>query len=136
MDSETPENSASDRSPFSFRQVWRSSSSFFRANSFTGYDAGEFQINFTTAPDASIDETRGRIHAVLTSLKGIPEVKHTYATIGAGDQGTVRDAMVYVKLVDRKERKRHQKTIQEEVRDTSSEDPWHPAIHHRGREDG
>jgi HAE1 family hydrophobic/amphiphilic exporter-1 len=53
----------------------------------------------------------------LISLKGIPEVKHTYATIGAGDQGTVRDAMIYVKLVDRKERKRHQKAIQEEARD-------------------
>jgi HAE1 family hydrophobic/amphiphilic exporter-1 len=89
---------------------------FLQSEFFTGYDAGEFQINFTTAPDASVDETRGRVHAVLTSLKGIPEVKHTYATIGAGDQGTVRDAMVYVKLVDRKDRKRHQKAIQEEAR--------------------
>ncbi len=90
---------------------------FLQSEFFTGYDAGEFQVNFTTAPAASMDETRGRIRAVLTSLKGISEVKHTYATIGAGDQGTVRDAMVYVKLVDRKERKRHQKVIQEEARD-------------------
>ncbi len=89
---------------------------FLQSEFFTGYDAGEFQVNFTTAPAASIDETRGRVRAVLTSLKGIPEVKHTYATIGAGDQGTVRDAMVYVKLVDRRERKRHQKVIQEEAR--------------------
>jgi HAE1 family hydrophobic/amphiphilic exporter-1 len=90
---------------------------FLQSEFFTGYDAGEFQINFTTAPAASMDETRGRIHAVLTSLKGIPEIQNTYATIGAGDQGTVRDAMVYVKLVERKERKRHQKAIQEEARD-------------------
>ncbi len=90
---------------------------FLQSEFFTGYDAGEFQINFTTAPDASIDETRGRIHAVLKVVKEIPEVKHTYATIGAGDMGTVRDAMVYVKLSDRKERKRHQKAIQEEARD-------------------
>jgi len=89
---------------------------FLQSEFFTGYDAGEFQVNFTTAPAASIDETRGRVRAVLTSLKGIPEVKHTYATIGAGDQGTVRDAMVYVKLIDRRERKRHQKVIQEEAR--------------------
>jgi len=89
---------------------------FLQSEFFTGYDAGEFQVNFTTAPAASIDETRGRVRAVLTSLKGIPEVKHTYATIGAGDQGTVRDAMVYVKLVDRRERKHHQKVIQEEAR--------------------
>ena len=81
------------------------------------FDQGEFQINFTTAPDASIDETRGRVHAVLSSLKGIHEVKHTYATIGAGDQGTVRDAMVYLKLVDRKERRRPQTAIQEDARD-------------------
>jgi HAE1 family hydrophobic/amphiphilic exporter-1 len=90
---------------------------FLQSEFFPGYDQGEFDVNFTTAPDASVDETRGRVHAVLTSLKGIPEVKHSYATIGAGDQGTVRDAKVYVKLVDRNERKRQQKAIQEEVRD-------------------
>jgi len=90
---------------------------FFLQSEFVpGYDQGEFEVNFTTAPDASVDETRGRVRAVLTSLKGIPEVHHTYATIGAGDQGTVRDAKVYVKLVDRKERKRPQKAIQEETR--------------------
>jgi len=83
---------------------------------FPGYDQGEFEVNFTTAPDASVDETRGRVRAVLTSLKGIPEIQHTYATIGAGDQGTVRDAKVYVKLVDRKARKRLQRAIQEEAR--------------------
>jgi len=83
---------------------------------FPEYDKGEFQISFTTAPDASIDETRGRVNAVLAMVKGIPEVKHTYATIGAGDTGTVRDARVYVKLVDRKDRKRYQKDIQIEVR--------------------
>ncbi|OGP92367.1 MAG: acriflavin resistance protein [Deltaproteobacteria bacterium RBG_16_48_10] len=80
------------------------------------YDKGEFQIAFTTAPDASIDETRGRVEAVLATLKGIPEVKHTYAAIGAGDTGTVRDSKVYVKLVEQKDRKRHQRVIQREVR--------------------
>jgi HAE1 family hydrophobic/amphiphilic exporter-1 len=80
------------------------------------YDQGELQINFKTSPDASIDESRGRVSAVLKSLKDIPEVKHTYSTIGAGDQGTVRDAMVYVKLVDRKDRKRDQSAIQEDIR--------------------
>jgi len=109
---------------------------FLQSEFFTGYDAGEFQINFTTAPDASVDETRGRLHAVLTSLKGIPEVKHTYATIGAGDQGTVRDAMVYVKLVDRKERKHDQRTIQEEARDRLQKIPGIlPFITEAGRMD-
>jgi len=84
---------------------------------FPGYDQGEFEVNFTTAPDASVGETQGRVRAVLTSLKGIPEIQHTYATIGAGDQGTVRDAKVYIKLVERTERKRPQRAIQEDARD-------------------
>ncbi len=103
---------------------------------FPAYDAGEFQINFTTAPDASIEETRERIKAVLTSVKEIPEVQHTYATIGAGDQGTVRDAMVYAKLVDRNERKRNQKQIQEETRDRLRKIPGIlPSITEAGRLD-
>jgi len=89
---------------------------FLQSEFMPGYDQGEFEVNFTTAPDASVEETRGRVRAVLTSLKEIPEVQHTYATIGAGDQGTVRDAKVYIKLVDRKERRRPQKAIQEETR--------------------
>ena len=89
---------------------------FLQSEFFPGYDQGEFEVNFTTAPDASVEETRGRVRAVLNALKGIPEIQHTYATIGAGDQGTVRDAKVYVKLADRKERKRSQKAIQEDTR--------------------
>jgi hydrophobic/amphiphilic exporter-1 (mainly G- bacteria), HAE1 family len=80
------------------------------------YDKGELQINFKTSPDASIDETEGRVKAVLEAVKVLSEVDHTYSTIGAGDTGTVRDAMVYIKLKDRKDRKREQNQIQEEVR--------------------
>ena len=109
---------------------------FLQSEFFPKFDQGEFQINFTTAPDASIDETRGRVHAVLSSLKGIHEVKHTYATIGAGDQGTVRDAMVYLKLVDRKERKRQQRAIQEEARNRLQNIPGIlPSITEAGRLD-
>jgi HAE1 family hydrophobic/amphiphilic exporter-1 len=89
---------------------------FLQSEFFPGYDQGEYEVNFTTAPDASVEETRGRVRAVLNTLKGIPEIQHTYATIGAGDQGTVRDAKVYVKLADRKERRRSQKAIQEDTR--------------------
>ena len=89
---------------------------FLQSEFFPGYDQGEYEVNFTTAPDASVEETRGRVRAVLNTLKGIPEIQHTYATIGAGDQGTVRDGKVYVKLADRKERRRSQKAIQEDTR--------------------
>jgi len=80
------------------------------------FDKGEFQVNFKSAPHASIEETRGRVEAVLGVLQKIPEVRHTYATIGAGDTGTVRDAKIYVKLIERKDRQRNQEEIQQDLR--------------------
>ena len=83
---------------------------------FSDYDRGEFQVNFRTAPDASLAETRNRLDLLLGRIQGIPEVSRTYATIGAGDAGTVRDGMIYVKLRDRKERERSQADVQRELR--------------------
>ncbi len=81
------------------------------------YDQAEFQINFKTAPNASVAETRNRVVSVLQVLGEFPEVRHTYATIGAGDWGTVRDASVYVKLVERDARSRNQFLLQRAVRE-------------------
>ncbi len=83
---------------------------------FPGFDKGEFQLNFKSAPDASIQETRNRLEEVEAALKEIPEIQHTYSTIGAGDTGTVRDVKVFVKLKERKERKRKQEEIQRDLR--------------------
>ena len=79
-------------------------------------DQGEFQVKFTTAPDASFEETRGRVEAVLRVLKKVPEIRYTYASIGAGDTGTVRDARVYVKLVERRLRRKHASVLAAEAR--------------------
>jgi hydrophobic/amphiphilic exporter-1 (mainly G- bacteria), HAE1 family len=83
---------------------------------FAAFDQGEFAISLKTAPDASIEETRGRVDAVTATLREFPEVERQYASIGAGDAGTVRDARVYVKLVDRSRRTRVQRDIQRDVR--------------------
>ncbi|KPK91302.1 MAG: acriflavin resistance protein [Deltaproteobacteria bacterium SM23_61] len=83
---------------------------------FSNFDKGEFQLNFKSAPDASLEETRSRLAAIEAALKEIPEVKHTYSTIGAGDTGTVRDGRVFVKLKERKERKRNQAELQRDFR--------------------
>jgi len=80
------------------------------------YDKGEFQVSFKTAPDASLAETENRLNAILSELGHIPEIDHTYATIGAGDNGTVRDGLVYLKLKERQGRKRNQFELQREVR--------------------
>jgi HAE1 family hydrophobic/amphiphilic exporter-1 len=80
-------------------------------------DKGEFQISFKTSPDASVIETENRMNAVLAAVTSAPEIDHTYATIGAGDSGTVRDGLLYVKLKERKLRKKNQFLLQREVRE-------------------
>jgi hydrophobic/amphiphilic exporter-1 (mainly G- bacteria), HAE1 family len=86
---------------------------------FPSSDQSEFLVNFKTSPDSSIEETKDRMAAALKLLRSIPEVEQgkLYGTIGAGDRGTVRDASVYVKLVDKNKRKRTQLEIQRIVRD-------------------
>jgi HAE1 family hydrophobic/amphiphilic exporter-1 len=79
-------------------------------------DQAEFQIKFKTAPDASFQETRDRVAAVLKKVKAMPEVAYTYASIGAGDMGTVRDARVYVKLVPKSQRKHHATVVAADAR--------------------
>jgi HAE1 family hydrophobic/amphiphilic exporter-1 len=79
-------------------------------------DEGEFVTVFKTAPDASVAETRDRLDVVLATLGHVPGVERTYASIGAGDAGTVRDARVYVKLAPRDARDRTQKAIERDVR--------------------
>jgi hydrophobic/amphiphilic exporter-1 (mainly G- bacteria), HAE1 family len=71
----------------------------------TPMDQGEFVVRFKTAPGSSIIETRSRLEQVLKALGERKEVKYTYASIGAGDADTVRNAMIFVKLVDRSQRK-------------------------------
>ncbi|MEW6713687.1 MAG: efflux RND transporter permease subunit [Nitrospirota bacterium] len=83
----------------------------------TNFDKGEFQMSFKTAPDASLNESRSRLNAMLAALKDIPEIAHTYSTVGAGDSGTVQSGVVYMKLKERSERKRNQDAIQRDVRD-------------------
>ena len=101
---------------------------------FPTFDQGEFQLNFKSAPDASLDETRNRLNAVREVLKEIPEVHHTFATIGAGDSGTVRDARIFVKLKERKERVRKQEEIQQDLRTRMEKIPGIlPAIVEVGR---
>jgi len=84
---------------------------------FPAHDQGEFEVRFKTAPDASIEETRGRLDVVLAGLRTLPEVERTYSSIGAGDTGTVRDGAVYVKLVDRSRRRRTQHDLQRAARE-------------------
>jgi HAE1 family hydrophobic/amphiphilic exporter-1 len=87
------------------------------------FDRAEVQVNFKTAPNASLEETRGRIMEIVEQLKKDKDVEHTYATIGAGDSGTVRDGMVYAKLTPKHERGRNQFQFEHEMRQMLSAVP-------------
>ncbi|OFV81242.1 MAG: hypothetical protein A2Y78_01255, partial [Acidobacteria bacterium RBG_13_68_16] len=78
---------------------------FLQTEFMTPMDQGEFAIRFKSAPGASIVETRGRLEEVLKALKQYPEVRYTYASIGAGDADTVRDVLIFVRMTEKKERK-------------------------------
>jgi hydrophobic/amphiphilic exporter-1 (mainly G- bacteria), HAE1 family len=80
------------------------------------FDHGEFLVRFKTAPDASFLETRSRLEAALGILKTYPEIEHSYGTIAANDADTVRNATIYVKLVDKSKRKRPQSELMPEIR--------------------
>jgi hydrophobic/amphiphilic exporter-1 (mainly G- bacteria), HAE1 family len=82
----------------------------------TPMDQGEFAMKFKSAPGSSMAETRGRLESVLRGLSEFKEVQYTYAAIGAGDAETVRDAMVFVKLVPKKERARSIKMFMHDAR--------------------
>ncbi|MEN6441508.1 MAG: efflux RND transporter permease subunit [Syntrophobacter sp.] len=71
---------------------------------FPDYDRGEFQVNFSTSPDAGLQESNGRANLILEALRGVPGIELTYTTIGAGETGTVREGNVYVKLLEKSER--------------------------------
>lgn len=90
---------------------------------FPGYDHGEFLIRLKTAPDASIEETRGRLEEVLGRLARFPEIDQTYAAIAPADTDTVRDAQVYIRLKARSERKRSQAALMPAVRASLEEIP-------------
>jgi HAE1 family hydrophobic/amphiphilic exporter-1 len=83
---------------------------------FPDVDSGEFNVTFKTAPDASIAESRGRLETLLAEIRTNQAVNHAYATIGAGDNGTVRSGVIFVKLKNRSDRTAGQKEVQQDFR--------------------
>ena len=69
-------------------------------------DFSETQINFYTPVGSSLQVTESRARQIDAALREFPEVRYTVATINSGfAQGKIYGA-VYVRLVDRKDRKR------------------------------
>ena len=69
-------------------------------------DFSETQINFYTPVGSSIELTEQRARQIDAALREFPEVRYTVATINSGQaQGKIY-GQVYVRLLDRKDRRR------------------------------
>lgn len=69
-------------------------------------DFSETQINFYTPVGSSLELTEARAKQVDAALRELPEIKYTVTTINSGQAAGKIYAAVYVRLADRKDRKR------------------------------
>ncbi|HET9426490.1 MAG TPA: efflux RND transporter permease subunit [Gemmatimonadaceae bacterium] len=78
-------------------------------------DTGELTVNFRTPPGSSVAYTLGKGREIADFLRKQPDVDFTYLSAGGGGRGGVNNGNVYVRLVDKDER-RHLAEIQTELR--------------------
>jgi HAE1 family hydrophobic/amphiphilic exporter-1 len=69
-------------------------------------DLSETQINFYVPLGSSLEVTEMRARQIDQALRELPEVRHTVTTINSGFAAGKIYGSVYVRLLDRKERKR------------------------------
>ena len=80
-------------------------------------DRSEFNVWLKRPLGSSVAQTAAAVAAVEEELRRIPEVRLTFATIGAGAKQRVNEATVYVQLVHKSQRDRTQQQIMAEVRE-------------------
>ena len=69
-------------------------------------DFSETSLNFYTPAGSSLEATEAKARQVEAIVREFPEVRYTLATINTGNAAGKISASVYVRLVDRLERKR------------------------------
>jgi len=84
-------------------------------------DISEFTVVIETPPGSNLAYTRLKAEEVASAARAKPEVAYTYTTIGGsgglgGRSGAVDEATVYVRLVPKAERGRHQEDVAQELR--------------------
>ena len=84
-------------------------------------DVSEFNVVIETPPGSNIQYTKLKAEEVARLARSRPEVAYTYATIGGsgglgGASGAVDEANVYIRLVPKNERTRHQEVVAQELR--------------------
>jgi HAE1 family hydrophobic/amphiphilic exporter-1 len=83
----------------------------------TPEDRSEFNVWLEQPLGSSLAQTQSAVVAVERSLRAVPEVRLTFATIGHGAKQRVNEAQIYVQLVHKSERNRGQQELMQEVRE-------------------
>jgi HAE1 family hydrophobic/amphiphilic exporter-1 len=84
-------------------------------------DVSEFNVIIETPPGSNIAYTKLKAEEVARLARSRPEVAYTYATIGGSGgmgsaSGAVDEANVYVRLVPKHARAKHQEVVAQELR--------------------
>jgi HAE1 family hydrophobic/amphiphilic exporter-1 len=80
-------------------------------------DRSEFNVWIKRPLGSGVEQTRETVEGVERALRGMPEVRLTFATIGSGAKKRVNEAQIYVQLVHKSERERTQQEIMADVRE-------------------
>jgi HAE1 family hydrophobic/amphiphilic exporter-1 len=79
-------------------------------------DDAEFAINIDTPPGSNLEYTVIKAEEAARLARALPEVAYTYTTIG-GQQSTIDEGQVYVRLTPKSERTRRQEAVEAELRE-------------------
>jgi len=80
-------------------------------------DRSEFNVWLKRPLGSSLEQTQAAVAAVEESLRAMPEVRVTFATIGGGARKRVNEAQVYVQLVHKGERRESQQELMARCRE-------------------
>ena len=79
-------------------------------------DRSEISVTVQTPVGSSLAYTRAKADEVDRYVRSLPEVAFTYLTIGGGQQSTVTDGTIYVRLKPQAERSKSQEAMMVELR--------------------
>jgi HAE1 family hydrophobic/amphiphilic exporter-1 len=78
-------------------------------------DVSELMIQIETPPGSNLEYTRAKTEDVAALARKMPEVAYSYSTVG-GATGAVDEGQVYVRLIPKADRAKHQDAIAAELR--------------------
>ncbi|MCY3020344.1 MAG: efflux RND transporter permease subunit, partial [Planctomycetota bacterium] len=79
-------------------------------------DQSELNVKVRAPLGAPLSKTRELLENVRAHLRNVPEVSYTFYTIGADELRRVNEGMIYVKLVEKNQRRRTQAEIMDAIR--------------------